>query len=472
MAVPQGVVMPEIFESLFRTILCTGILVFLAHLVLLAFTGLMIRKTIQEKSSHWPLLLILLLGLGLRIFWIQLIQPVPQSDFQVYWQAANNIYQGDLSFTFLDRHAGTILAYVNAFLMFGNSMVVGWGVNLLFSLMMLLAVYRLSVELFNRPVALAATALAAIFPQFVTYSALMATEIHAIAFTLVILWSVLYSRDLKRHRLLYWVVLGLLIYGGVMVRASNLLLLAAVPVVLIFTRRDALRQTLAGCAVMVITAGLLTATWVYHQFLITGVPKLFFTEYSLAFASQYGGDGGVTGLSSLPYYEKAHAQMDGTIQGELRARKVIEAEALKIIRQDPLQYLRFGVTRLYNSLWFARTGIVWSINASPTFHPDPKFIRRFSEISTHIWRVLLVLSLLGLSGLIRPLRRSSLEGLLIMGLYTVIWMLCNLLLATGTDRYALQIAPLAIICAAGGVQTVLDVLKPRSQKSLKPARTA
>jgi 4-amino-4-deoxy-L-arabinose transferase-like glycosyltransferase len=464
--------MLEAFESLFSSILGTGIMVFMGHLALLAFTGLMTLDVYREKNSPWLLLLILLLGLGLRVFWIQLAQPVPQSDFQVYWQTANNIYQGDLSFTFLDRHTGTVLAYVYAFLMFGNSMVVGWAVNLLFSLMMLLAVYRLAIELFNRPVALVATGLSAIFPQFVTYSALMATEIHAIAFTLVILWAALNSRRIERRPILYWTALGLLIYTGIMVRASNLLLLAAVPVVLLFTRRDALRQTLTGCAVMVMTAGLMTATWVYHQYLITGTPKLFFTEYSLAFASQYGGDGGVTGLSSLPYYEKAHAQMDGTIQGELRARKVIEAEAMKIIRQDPLQYLRFGVTRLYNSLWFARTGIVWSINASPTFHPDPKFIRRFSEISTHIWRVLLVLSLLGLSGLIRPLRRSSLEGLLIMGLYTVIWMLCNLLLATGTDRYALQIAPLAIICAAGGVQTVLDVLKPRSQKSLKPAQTA
>jgi 4-amino-4-deoxy-L-arabinose transferase-like glycosyltransferase len=464
--------MLEAFESLFSSILGTGIMVFMGHLALLAFTGLMTLDVYREKNSPWLLLLILLLGLGLRVFWIQLAQPVPQSDFQVYWQTANNIYQGDLSFTFLDRHTGTVLAYVYAFLMFGNSMVVGWAVNLLFSLMMLLAVYRLAIELFNRPVALVATGLSAIFPQFVTYSALMATEIHAIAFTLVILWAALNSRRIERRPILYWTALGLLIYTGIMVRASNLLLLAAVPVVLLFTRRDALRQTLTGCAVMVMTAGLMTATWVYHQYLITGTPKLFFTEYSLAFASQYGGDGGVTGLSSLPYYEKAHAQMDGTIQGELRARKVIEAEAMKIIRQDPLQYLRFGVTRLYNSLWFARTGIVWSINASPTFHPDPKFIRRFSEISTHIWRVLLVLSLLGLSGLIRPLRRSSLEGLLIMGLYTVIWVLCNLLLATGTDRYALQIAPLAIICAAGGVQTVLDVLKPRSQKSLKPAQTA
>jgi 4-amino-4-deoxy-L-arabinose transferase-like glycosyltransferase len=461
-----------ILEPLFRSLLGTGILVFLSFMILLGFTGLMIRKSVQEKPFSWLLLVLLLIGLGLRIYWIALTQPVPHSDFQVYWQYANNIHHGDLSFTALDRHTGSILFYAYAMALFGTSLMVGWGVNLLFSLIVLLAVYRLSVDLFNRPTALVSTALAAVFPQFITYCALMATEIHAIAFTLVILWAVLNSRQIERHQILYWVALGLLSYGGVMVRASNLLLLVVIPVVLIFTRRNALRQTLAGCAVMVVTAGLLTATWVYHQFLITGVPKLFFTEYSLAFSSQYGGDGGVTGLPSLPYYEKAHAQNDGTIQGELRARKVIEAEAMKIIRQDPLQYLRFGVTRLYNSLWFARTGIVWSINASETFHPGPKFIRRFSEISTHVWRVLLVLSLLGLLGFFRPMQHSSREGLAIMGLYTLVWMLCNLLLASATDRYALQIAPLAIICAAGGVQTVLCLLAPLSQKSLKPAPNA
>ncbi|HEY9688059.1 MAG TPA: glycosyltransferase family 39 protein, partial [Coleofasciculaceae cyanobacterium] len=382
-------------DTLFRSLLGTGILVFLSLMTLLGFTGLMIRKSVEEKPSPWLLLLLFLAGLGLRLYWIALTQPVPHSDFQLYWQYANNIHHGDLSFTALDRHTGSILFYSFAMALFGNALLVGWGVNLLFSLLVLLGIYRLSVELFNRKAALLATGLAAIFPQFITYSALMATEIHAIAYTLVILWAVLNSRHIEQHKILYWMALGLLIYGGVMVRASNLLLLLLIPVIFLHTRRGRLKTDLTGCAAMILTAGFLISTWVYHQYVLTGVPKLFFTEYSLAFASQYGGEGGVTGLQTLPYYPKAQAQLDGTIKGELRSRKVIEAEALKIIRQDPGKYLRFGVTRLQNSLWFARTGIVWSIDASKTFHPGPKFIRRFSEASTHTWRVLLALSLLG-----------------------------------------------------------------------------
>jgi hypothetical protein len=215
---------------------------------------------------------------------------------------------------------------------------------------------------------------------------------------------------------------------------------------------------------MILTAGFLISTWVYHQYVLTGVPKLFFTEYSLAFASQYGGEGGVTGLQTLPYYPKAQAQLDGTIKGELRSRKVIEAEALKIIRQDPGKYLRFGVTRLQNSLWFARTGIVWSIDASKTFHPGPKFIRRFSEASTHTWRVLLALSLLGWLAFMRPECRQTREGLLIIGFYTAIWAVCQILLATATDRYAVQIAPLVIMLSSGGLTTLWQILVS-SQKS-------
>ncbi len=444
----------------FESILVAEILMLISVLVFFVFCGFLIRKIIRTQTPLWPLGLLLLTAIGLRTGWIILTQPEPQSDFWVYWNCAQQFAHGDLQFNLIDRHPGMMLLYTFAIMLLGPSLTTGWVFNILFSVLFLLVLFQVTRELFGKTAAWLATGLAAILPQLVTYTALMASEIPAVTYSLVILWGFLQTQQLKTHPLWVWAGLGILMYGAVLIRSTSLLLLILIPLVSLLTRRDQLKTTLRGCAAMVLTAGLLISTWLTHQYIITGVPKLFFgEELWLAFATQYETGGSVTTISDLPYYDKYQkAAKDNSVAGRLRGFQVLREESLKIIQQDPVKYVVSGFHRLPQIIWGSKTGVLWSIQGSKIFKPGNKLERRLSEISTHPWRVLLILSPLGLLGFRRINHNPALrEGLLVITLFLAIWFPFHFLVAVASERYSFQIIPYTLILASGGLASLYEL---------------
>lgn len=450
-------------RPMFESILLSEILMGLSVVSLGVFLGWMLRKMAQEKHPWLLLGLILLGGLTLRWSWIQMTQPVPESDFSVYWETAKQIYHGDLSYDIIERHPGIILLYTFAFYLLGPHLWAGWMLNLLFSLFFLLVLYKLTQELFGKKAGLLAVGLGALLPQLVTYTALMASEIPAVTFFLMIIWAFLQTRSPQRYPMLVWVGIGMMLYGSVLIRSTSLILLGMMVLVVLMTRRENLQTALRGCLIMGVTAGILLSTWVTHQYLITGVPKLFFGEgLWLAFATQYDREGGVFAMSELPYYAKFHAAQDGTMAGKLRSFKVLEEESWKIIKADPARYFWFGFTRMKNIVWGARTGILWSTKASERFPKDARLIRRLTEISTQIWRVLLLASLLGLMAFKRSSKdKETREGHLLIWLFVSFWLGFHFLMAVASERYSFQILPFVLIMAAGGCIQLLNTIFPK-----------
>jgi hypothetical protein len=456
----------------FESILVAEILMLISVLMLFVFFGFLIRKIVRTQTSLWPLGLLLLLAVGLRIGWIMLTQPEPQSDFWVYWNCAQQFARGDLTFNFIDRHPGIMLLYTFAIIVLGPSLTSGWILNILFSVLFLLALFQVTRELFGKAAAWIATGLATILPQLVTYTALMASEIPAVTYSLVVLWGFLQTRNLKAHQRWVWIGLGILLYGAVLLRSTSLLLLILIPLIALITRRDQLKTTLRGCAAMILTGSLLLSTWLTHQYLLTGVPKLFFgEEIWLAFTTQYKTGGSVTTLSELPYYDKYRAiAKDNSVAGRLRGLKVLKEESFKIIKQDPVKYVLFGFHRLPQIIWGSKTGALWSIKGSKIFKPGHKLERRLSEISTQPWRVLLILSPLGLLGFRRIGSNPALrEGLLVITLFLTIWFPFHFLVAVASERYSFQIIPYILILASGGLVSLYELL--RGRKPVKPLTT-
>lgn len=436
-----------------------------AFAVFLFFTGWLLVEQTKRRTflADLPLmLLILLVGLLLRAVWIGWTQPEPLSDFKIYWQFAQQFYHGDWTFNVPVRHPGSILLFTDAFFLTGPTLWTIWGLNLVLSTLLMLFIYGIADKLWGRGVAFVAMAIAALEPQLISYAALTASEYPATVFCLATFWGVLQLRESSLGRsLLSWILFGILLYGTTLMRSSNLLFFAIIPLVFLFVRRpEGYLYWFQRYLVMAVTAGALIGSWVYHQYLIGGEPRLFWGDgLWLSCAVQYGRDGRYTDIRDTAYYPQVKAYADRyakthSVKDEIALYEAVGHEAMKVVQRDPMKYVQEGFkTRLRHLVWTSsQTGIAWSVKGSKFRDNPPKIVKRFSTISNIFWQVLVVLSVLGIPGLLINFFRGAApivkDGVWLMLSFCLGWMLFYALIAYSAERYAFQIIPFGVLLSA------------------------
>lgn len=449
-------------NELFEPITLTRWLLLLSMAVIAGFTTLLIKDLWSEKHQlRWPLV-ILAIGLILRIGWIAFSQPEPLSDFLVYWQYANAFVQGDATYQELSRHPGVIVFYSWFFTVLGPTLLTGWIMNLLFAALMMLLVYMLGKHIFGHGAGLFAMALSALLPQFITYTALFASETPAVACFLLVLWAVLRTRE-HPAGLFYWISMGILLYGTILLRSSSMIFLGLIPLLIVLFRRDQLKLQLTRFAVMGLTTMLLLSTWIAHQNAIGGSPKLFWgTELWLSCAIQYDRGGRYTNPKDMAFYDKIKPYYEeGTQQGLIKAYAAIGEESMKVIRQDPVKYLLFGFTRMKNILWTSQTGIRWSQKGAqgPLLDLEERWVKKMATVSNVFWQILLCFSPLGLFAFRRKNSGIHQEGWVFLVAFSAIWLVFHFLIAVASERYAFQLMPFVVLLSAGGLGMLLTMLQ-------------
>lgn len=459
--------------ALFENIHITLWLIGISSLI---FLGLMTQVFIELKQKQQLNLgfwLIILLGLALRLLWIIATQPTPQSDFLVYWQYAEQFARGDFSYDAIIRHPGPSILFYFAQLLFGKGLQAVWALNLLLSGSIFILMYALVNRLANQKTALFALGLTALFPQFITYTAIAGTEIMAIATGLAVFWLFLklWEQGIQKQPNLWgWAALGLLLYGTALIRSSNLLYIGLIPLtILLFEKRQAFRWCLSVFT-LIATTGILLSTWVYHQYLVTNGAgaKLFFgAELGFACAVQYDANhhymnGAYMSPQKWSFYPKvAKYYASNTIEDRVKAYEYTGKEAMAIIRQDPARYLWNGFARMKRVLNTAQTGVRWSERGSMLVkHWHPKAIKRIATVSNVFWQILLYTAPLAL--VLYPWRKStsSSQHVMILSLiYISSWYIFHLIMALSNERYGVQVIPFVIILFSVVVQQVFTYIQ-------------
>jgi 4-amino-4-deoxy-L-arabinose transferase-like glycosyltransferase len=442
----------------------------MAMVVLMFYTGQLLYQLFVDPESRHPktlIVLIALLGIVLRVLWITQTQPLPESDFAVYWDYVNRISHGQLDYDVIERHPGIVLLYVFFLSGLKTTLVSAWMVNLFFSVLLLLLLYRVGSRVLGQHTGLLAMLFGALLPQFITYTALIATEIPAVTLFLMIIWKLLDKHQQSRWTITSVIGLGFLFYAAVLIRSTSLLLLFLMPIPFLALKENKLKLLTQVILPLWTTVALLLSTWVTHQTLITGIPKLFFgEELWLAYATQYHHNGSVFPIGQLPYYKQYQALLGNTVQDKVKAYHFLGEQSFRIIQQYPAKYLLFGFTRMQHILLGSKTGILWSVKASPlpywrnNKNTTQKTTRHLAEFSTHTWRVLLALGVLGIFCVTPILEPSSSAryGHGLMVLFLLCWFLFHFLLSVASERYSFQIIPFVLLYAAGLIETVKQKL--------------
>lgn len=455
--------MMDAFEGLWGTAILYG----LGWLVAVWFGCKVARAFGAEKPGRWAWF-ILGLGLMLRLGWIAWTQPNPISDYEGYWTNAAQLASGDWTFDNIDKHPGIILLLTYSRMLWGNSYWPVWIFNLALSGWVMMLIYLLAKRLSdNRTVALSALALAALQPQLIAYSALLASELPTLYFYLLLTWLILDSQRHSKVHWAYWAGTGVVLYCAILTRSTALVFLPLTALTMLLFRRAQWQTSLKGLLTFGLTTGLLLSTWLYHQCLLTGRVQLFWGgEIWLVSTTHYETESRLVSPPLLPGLKERIAQARlGKSGPTARLAELAEdkAWAMGIINEDPLRYLASGNIRLRHILWTtSETGIrdtQWG-SARLMRYPD-KAITRMAEVSKQLWRITFILGLLGFCVSIwrwRKTSRTAQETLIILSGFLSIWLGFHFLMAVASDRWAIQIIPFVLMFAATGLATLAQTL--------------
>ena len=418
------------------------------------------------RGRYLPLVIILT-GLVLRFFWIDWTQPVPESDFLRHWQHAQAFYNGNFLYTNIERHPGIMVLSTFAMYLSSPGLWAVWGMNIAFSAVLMLTMYQLALNLFNRTSALIVLGVLTVHPQFIAYCSLVATEVASAAYMMLIVWAILYHRN-KTPGMWYYAALGAVITGSILIRSTTLLLAGAGALIVLAQEMPNWRMAFKKVSVTALTAFVLFMGWCGHQYTLTGSFKPFYgMGLWLASAANAESGGRNTKISDLPEYKdifeaEKKIKFSSKTQHQVWFHKQLQKRALEVIMADPVAYLKLGFVRIKRTVWTNQTGITWSIDASTIArkHLSQKLTSLIGLISTHSWQVILCLSPLGLLGFFIKSNRDK-DILLLLTAFIALWAVFHYLLSIAAERYNFQIIPFVFLLTTGGINYLLSLAKNR-----------
>lgn len=314
------------------------------------------------------LILLLLLAFGLRLAWLLLVPTIPQSDAGWFYGHAERLAEqgrfvgsnGELT---AERLVGYPAILAAAFAVFGTSYNVGKILNLVLSMVMLVASFDIARQTFrSNRIALWTVAILAVFPNHIAYTSALMSEI---AFTALFLVAI---SLMLRLRYVSWLWLPAGVLFGVATLVKSYFALA--PLVVwgwLAWRRDLQgyhRRFALVVAVMVLTI----MPWLVRNWVVfDAFPVMSNTAgFNLWVGHQPGATGG--------FYNPLLATYPHTPEGEYAYDQQLRDEALGHIRNNPEQSLRLSFVKAANTfignvegLEAAHAGTDYNFNALAIF---------------------------------------------------------------------------------------------------------
>ncbi|MGO8684093.1 MAG: ArnT family glycosyltransferase [Thermoleophilia bacterium] len=391
-----------------------------------------------------------------RLAWVATIHAVPVSDYLFYYQTGVGLAAG---------HGYTILGHPTAFFpvgypaflaglftLFGTSLAVFKAANVVLWMLTAGLAYGLGVQLGGRRVGLIGGLLVALYPDYVIYSSLAASEnlfIPLLLGALYVLAGGVRWRPSLRRAVLAGVLFGL----AILVRSTALLVPLLVALVIWLGWRSR-RGALAGLCVMA-AAACVVVPWVVRNAVVMGDATVSTNGgYTLLIGLNPRASGGVRVHGGTPLWPIS------TVRAETTSDATGMTYALHFIVHDSGHFVRLVPAKLAAlfapdtaALAANRFRAVGPIRAYHSGRVLPVYrVRRMSGLETSVLNDLrrshvalaavhYVYLALGVAGIILGLalrRRAALWIAIVFGF----WVLFNGILIHGQPRFLLSVSPL------------------------------
>lgn len=408
--------------------------------------------------------LLLIFALIVRLYFVFIYPQFPVlADAKRYdvlgWNlASGNGFVNETGESELGRGPGYPFFLAVIYKVFGHSYHYARFFQVLFSMCTLLLIFLLAKDAFGKNTAFLSLIIASFYPPFLSYSGILYAETLFTFF--IVLSSYLLLLGIRQKKWWIYILLGVASGCAVLVRSEFILLFLCFFALTIIYSRENLNKFIYAALI----AALVIAPWTIRNYKVSGRFVLVSSLFgSMLWISTYEGEW-LEWHNNDPHYA-------GLIKGldEVEKDKVLWAEGIKNIKENPFQYLKFC---------FKYLGRFWIGGHSNTFYGLRDSLSSYFSVKAYGKVVIKVMFLIfntalivlggcGILAAIRTLRNKKRELMFLISPIFIVMLLHTLLF--GTARYQVPIMPLIIIFAAFGV---LFLQQEKIIISSKPIRGA
>jgi hypothetical protein len=439
-------------------------LAIIGGLSLIKYSSVFSRIKISKGAA---LCVVLLLGLVLRIGWIQFSSHEPSMQRPVQKNISEsdliNVHAIDLiqGRWFLNedgspsgrRPIGYPMVLSLCYKIFGVHLAVVWGLHLFLYLAAALLIYGIAGRLFGTGVALLSALFFSIYPTSV-YSIKLITDEHLFLPVWYLgLYLLIRECGGNRYRRLSWLWYGLIFGYATMIRTHTIFM----PVVIALAywlKRWPWKVILGTSFLTLLLMQGMNAPWVIRNYKAWGVPVMY-TATSCFLYAQY--HPGVTpeGSSTMPqkgdpeYSEELeHAPNEGV------SHQICSRLMKQFMINHPGEALQLGISRVLLFMNWNRWGGVWPLfyqytQGNPTRPISPKLRKLLEELAYQAYHFLLhafVLAVVLLIHRCRSLLPQTLVGLSVLSTSFFFWLLEHMIIYPDR-KYRYPLEPLMMIVA-------------------------
>lgn len=299
--------------------------------------------------------LILLLGSVLRILWVAAVDTAPVSDFYLYHAGALSIASGD-GF----RIYGSLSAYepigYPAFLAFlyyiaGPDILAPKIANILFSIAIMTVTYLVGKAVFSHGAALIAMLMLALSPRNISYTSVLSTEI-----TFTLLFLLLTLLLLKKYRGVAANILIGIMTGILALIKPYMLIYQFVILILDFIINRDVRRSVKRFIIANVVMALVICPWMIRNYTVFKefIPVSTNGGYNLYINNNPYANGAWQDPFKFPGSPlAAYKNSTNDFWDEVKVDKLGKKLAFQWIRENPLQFLRLGLIKLYRTFILA-----------------------------------------------------------------------------------------------------------------------
>ncbi len=444
------------------------------------------RTLVEPQPSappSWPTLLVLVaLAVAVRLAWGYFVRAVPASDFRFYFEAAARLAAGQ-GYTSPDGGGFTAWwpigypAFLAAvFAIFGASVMAAKLANLVLWGTTAAAAYLLGLRVGGRGVAVGAGLLVAVFPEFVFFSNLVASENLA---TVLLVWSVLllvWMEDSQGSRDVALAAgSGLLMGLGAVARPTLVMLPAVIAMAMLLRRRD--KRGLLAIGVFLATAVLAVTPWLVRNAVRMGSPVMSTSAGVTAYISNNAGAAGGYGNGKE---EPLPARAASSPAREVWMNAEYSRRAVTWVAAHPVQWLTLTPAK-FAGLFGTSTGLRWNVarearlpgggqaafNGAVEDRPiggaEGRLVRWVTSMGARSAWPMIVLWAAGSAGLVVALARRR-PGAFWMAVVVGYWIVFHVLVAYGNSRFLVPVSPIMCVSAAELVRAAVMPLAARVRR--------
>ncbi len=388
---------------------------------------------LQNLVGRLNLINVLFLAIFLRIVWSLLVPVETTSDSFLYNAFAQSIANGN-GYAFPSGNltvywpVGTSAIYAIIYSLFGISTTAIVIFNIVIGASIVWLTHEVAKQYLNEKIALIAAFLVSIWPVFIQFTTILASEL---IFIFLLLFAIFIWGHQKIPPVIKAIAWGALICGATFVRPTALALIVLLPILEWISKRT-FRESLLSLLIAVTTAALLFTPWVYRNYQVFGQFVLVSANggANLWMGNHEGATGAYASLPELDFKD------------EVDRDQYFKKQAIEFISQNPIKYIELAIKRAVITYKSETIGIVWNSALDKKLNDTGLFIAKL--LSSLYWWLIFGLGTIGVFIILIKKEMSVFNVLMVtLGFFFIFP-----ILTVAQDRYHLPINPLLAMFAA------------------------